>query len=158
MNVLLINPSWSGLITKKAHLYNWAFPPLDLLNISSILKNKSIKTKVLDLRSCSISLEELHSNIDSADKIILTTSPLDRWQCPNIDLDNLFQLTSNIKDKKKLIITGVHGTIYPEFIQQKTGANIIIRGEPEKTISQLFDNISLENVYGISYFKNGILV
>jgi len=158
MEVLLVNPSWEGFVTKKARLYNWSFPPLDLLNISSILKLRGLHTKVLDLRVRPHSVDQLISEFDSAEKIILTTSPLDRWQCPNIDLDKIFELIRLIKDKEKLLITGVHGTIFPEYILKQTDADLVVRGEPEKTISELFDNKNIEEIKGISYIKDGRLV
>jgi len=40
-------------------------------------------------------------------------------------------LTDLIKDKKKLIVTGVHGTVFPEYILARTQAGVLIKGEPE---------------------------
>lgn len=153
MTVLLVNPSWEELVSSKAHLYNWSFPPLDLLNLSAILKSKGLQTRVLDLRASPLSPDRLVREFNAAEKIILTTSPLDRWQCPNIDPEKIFKLTALIRDKEKLIVTGVHGTIFPEYILRHTGAALLVRGEPEKTISEIFDNGDIKDVKGISYVE-----
>lgn len=153
MTVLLINPSWNTLVSKKTHLYNWEFPPLDLLNVSAILKTKGLNSKILDLRVRPLSPEEIRRECCAADRIILTTSPLDRWQCPNIDLTPVFALTRLIQDKRKLIITGVHGSIFPEYILKHTGAYLLIRGEPEQTVSEIFDGIPPSDIHGLSYVE-----
>ncbi len=88
MTILLVNPSWENLVSKKAHLYNWSFPPLDLLNISSVLKSKGLHTRVLDLRVRPLPSDDLIREFDTAEKIILTTSPLDRWHVPILTLTN----------------------------------------------------------------------
>ncbi|HTY12851.1 MAG TPA: radical SAM protein [Candidatus Omnitrophota bacterium] len=131
MAILLVNPSFEGLVSKKGRLYNWHFPPLDLLNISAILKGLGKRTKVLDLRVRPLADDELTKEFDAAEKVILTSSPLDRWQCPNLDLEPVFRLASLVRDKSKLILIGAHGT-------KRTGAATVIEGEPEGKISALF--------------------
>lgn len=158
MTVLLVNPSWEGLVSKKARLYNWSFPPLDLLNLSAILKEKGIQARMLDLRVRPLPAGRLAEEFQKAEKIIITSSPLDRWQCPNIELDIFFQLCGLINDKKKLIVTGVHGTIHPEYVLKKTRACLLVRGEPEKTISEIFDRNDWTGINGISYWRDNKLI
>lgn len=158
MKVLLINPSWSGLVSQKAHIYNWAFPPLDLLNLSAILKKQGQETKVIDLRVKSLMVEQLRLEFGWADKIILTTSPLDRWQCPNIEIEKIFSFCQLIEDKTKLIIIGVHGTVFPEYVLKATGASLLVRGEPEKTVAEVFSGLPWSEIKGLSYFKGDNLI
>ncbi|OGC24392.1 hypothetical protein A2291_02580 [candidate division WOR-1 bacterium RIFOXYB2_FULL_42_35] len=158
MKVLLVNPSWGELVSGKARIYNWAFPPLDLLNLSAILKTQGQLTRVLDLRAKPKPGPELKTDFAWADKIILTTSPLDRWQCPNLEIEKVFQLCQLIDNKEKLIMIGVHGTIFPEYILRETEAKVLVRGEPEKTVAKIFSGRPLSEIKGVSYLRDGELV
>ena len=158
MNILLVNPAWEGLVSKRAHLYNWAFPPLDLLNLAALIKTEGHSVRVLDLRVSPLTKTRLVQEFNSADQIILTTSPLDRWQCPNIDMKNLFNLTALIQDKDKLIMMGVHGTVFPDYILEKSQANLLVRGEPEKTVLEILDERAFQEIKGISFYEKGTIV
>ncbi len=66
-----------------------------------------------------------------------------------------------IKDKLKdviLIAGGPHPSVLPEDFLRETAFDIVVRGEGEKTISELFENMNISFVKGISYKMSGVVV
>ena len=134
MNVLLVNPSWGKRVDRER--YNRCWPPLDLLYTASGLRESGLNVDFCDARASGVSPEEVSLRARSADAVVMTTSPLDRWQCPNLDLQPLVRFTSLIPSEK-LILYGVHGSLFPESLRRLTGAGTIVCGEPEETIPHL---------------------
>jgi anaerobic magnesium-protoporphyrin IX monomethyl ester cyclase len=153
MRVLLVNPSWDGLISRRGHRYNRAWPPLDLLNCAALLEQDGHQVDLLDARAHWIAPDEIGRKARDYDRIFATSSPLDRWQCPNIDTDK-FLLTTNALPKDRLIVLGVHGTVMPEPFLQLTGARAVVLGEPEFTVQEICRKENLAEVAGL-VFQNG---
>ncbi|MGR3318978.1 MAG: B12-binding domain-containing radical SAM protein [Candidatus Anammoxibacter sp.] len=180
MKVALINPDWGGYVSKKGSRYNRCWPPLSLLNCAALLEGEGIDVTLIDLRAggsgkCGLQIPDHGMNpnanvrdhqskdlsMDSIselfDKIFVTSSPMDRWQCPNLEFDAFLEFLSQI-DKTKLFIMGVHGTILPEKILELTQARAVIRGEPEYTVLELCKVESMDGVEGVTFFEqNGSL-
>jgi hypothetical protein len=152
MRFLLFNPSWGKLISRDRR-YNRQWPPLSLLNCAAILKNAEFEVTVLDGRVKKVSQAVLLQEVSRTDFILMTSSPLDRWQCPNLDLKPFFSQT-DILPKDKLIICGVHGTVFPERMLRRTQAKFVIRDEPEASILDFVKKRKWEETLGISYLKN----
>lgn len=151
MRFLLINPGWGRLVGGDRR-YNRSWPPLSLLNCAAILRDVGYETSVLDARANKVSQTALQKEASRADFIIMTSSPLDRWQCPNLDLEPFFSYTDSLP-KEKLIICGVHGTIFPERMIRSTQTKFLIRGEPEASILDFVKKKKWEDTLGISYLK-----
>lgn len=137
MQVLLINPDWKELVSKKSRLINRRWPPLDLLNCSALLEKQGIETEVLDARAGSFSLETIQNKINAADLTFITSSPLDRWQCPNPEVEDFIAFIRQLENKQKVYVMGVHSTIYPEKILNATGVAGVIVGQPEFAVRQI---------------------
>ena len=84
MKILLINPSWGGKM--RSQRYNRRWPPLDMLNLAALLQNNGHFVFLHDARADGLSLNRLSRLTAEADRVVVNTSPLDRWQCPNLDL------------------------------------------------------------------------
>lgn len=153
MNVLLINPSWGNLVGSDRR-FNRPWPPLSLLNCAAILEKAEHRVSLIDLRANKMKDEALQEKASQSDLILTTSSPLDRWQCPNLDLEPFISLT-NMLPGEKLIICGVHSTIYPEKLQTSTGARFVIGGEPESALQEFVEKNRWEEVRGVSYSQNG---
>jgi len=152
MKVLLINPNFRG--SKRSYDVNVRLrQPLDLAYLSAILEKKGIDNGILDANVLALSQNEILEKINefSPSHIILTTSPLDRWECPQIDIEMIFSLMKKIDSSIKLIIYGAHGSVSPEWVREKAGRKVdyIIKGEPEKPISDLFDGQIIKHEYNI---------
>ncbi len=157
MKVLLINPGWGSVISKKGKRFNRAWPPLCLLNCGALLEKEGIEVELIDARAKAVSPSELGERIKKFDKVFITSSPIDRWQCPNLDIGTFIQQIEEIRkeERERLYIMGVHGTLYPEKLLELTSAKAIIRGEPELTILDICKEKDLSEIKGITYRHNG---
>src|SRR3989344_2495084 len=152
MKVLLINPNFRG--SKVIYDVNVRLrQPLDLAYLSSILDMKEIENEILDANILDLSENEILERINqfSPSHIILTTSPLDRWECPQVDLHMVFSLIGKISPAIKLIVYGTHGSVSPEWVREKSARPIeyIIKGEPEKHVSDLFGGKPIRHEYNV---------
>ena len=150
--VLLINPNFRG--SRRAYDVNVRLrQPLDLAYLSSILENKEIENEILDANILNLSQEEILVKIEefSPSHIILTTSPMDRWECPQVDIGMVFSLIGKISQSIKLIVYGTHGSVSPEWVREKSARPIdyVIKGEPERHVSDLFDGKPISHEYNI---------
>ena len=91
---------------------------------------------LLDARASGLPPGAAASLAAHADIIVLTSSPLDRWQCPNVDLAPFFFWARSLPSSR-LVVTGAHGTLFPEHILNATGAWAVVRGEPEGAVRNL---------------------
>ncbi|MCE5241727.1 MAG: radical SAM protein [Syntrophobacteraceae bacterium] len=157
MNILLVNPSWGATVHRQR--YNRRWPPLDLLNVAAKLRGDGFGISLLDARASGRGPEEASREAERAGLVVVSTSPLDRWQCPNIDLQPLLPWT-RITSPDRLILYGAHGTVFPEEILEMTGARAVVRGEPEEAVPLLCRMLergreSWEDVPSVSFRKEG---
>ena len=157
MKVLLINPSWEGVFSTKGNRFNRPWPPLDLLNCAALLEKDGIEVRLIDARANAINIEQIAHIATSFDKTFVTTSPIDRWQCPNIDINPFLKLI-HVLPKEELYIMGVHGTVCPSEMLDQTKAKAIIRGEPELTVLDICRSKLLHDIDGIAFKDNGSVI
>jgi radical SAM superfamily enzyme YgiQ (UPF0313 family) len=153
MLVFLANPSWGGRV--QGGRYNRRWPALDLLNVAALLRVNGFEVSLYDGRADDRPARDFSQALGSADYRVVTTSPLDRWQCPNIDLGPLLEWIAAVP-REKLIICGAHGTAFPEEILKLTGARFVVRGEPEEAVSALLNALrdgapAFEHIPSLSY-------
>jgi len=131
LKALLINQTSGGL--KGWGLINRRWPPLDLLNCASLLEQNGIKAETLDLPIRPYPLRFINNKIKDSDIVFITSSSLDRWQCPNPEIEGFVSFVNSLEEKDKIYLMGVHATLYPEWLLNVTGVKGIVRGEPEFT-------------------------
>lgn len=154
MKVLLINPSWRRG-RAGARRYARAWPPLDLLSAAALLRDRGHEPVLIDARATGAGADHIAAAARRADLVLLQTSPLDRWQCPELDWRYLKEMTKGLP-KDRLVVAGAHGTVQPEPILDVTGARILIRGEPEGPLAALADGGGRpEGIDGISFLDSG---
>ncbi|MFH2020583.1 MAG: hypothetical protein ABIJ34_04165, partial [archaeon] len=120
---LLINPSWE-YVTEEGKRYNRVWPPLDLLYIATALNAKGIQSEILDLNAEKVKIHNLEKIAQKFDKIFITTSSLDRWQCTNLKIDNVEFIINKLQNKK-IIILGYHGTVFPEHFLKHINVEVV---------------------------------
>ncbi len=147
MRVLLINPGFGPLVSRDRHNRPW--PPLDLLTCAALAEEQGHEAALLDLRAGPQSPGTIRKKAGEADLILLTTSPLDRWQCPNPELEAVREL-ARLLPGERLFISGVQGTLFPGELLELTGAKGVIRGEPEGAFGELAEGRPLEKVAGLT--------
>ena len=90
------------------------------------------------------------------DKAFVTSTSLDRWQCPHLNLDPFLQTVSAVRSAvPEVYVMGSHGTVKPREILERSQADAVIRGEPEQTVLDLCRCSSLAEVKGITHAVNG---
>ena len=155
MKILLLNPLQVHLVNNKGKIYNRIWTPLSLANCAALLEKEGHDVKIIDANAEKLSPEEVSKKSGEFDKIFITSSTLDRWQCPVVDLEPFLNYTRVLKENnKEIFIIGAHGTVRPKEMLELTGAKAIIRGEPELTVLEICRNNKLSSVKGISYNDN----
>ena len=159
MNILLVKPYWLYPYTKSEHTYNRIWPPLSLANCAALLENKGHKAKILDAHAQRIKAYKITNYVKGYDKIFVTSSSLDRWQCPNIDITPFLEAVKYMRElTNEIYIIGYHGTVEPEKILDLTGAKAVIRGEPESTVLDICQNDDLSKIKGVSFKNNNTFI
>nr|HID58325.1 radical SAM protein [Desulfobacterales bacterium] len=156
-SVLLVNPGWDGIVSKAGKRFNRAWPPLSLMVCASLLEQNGFFVHIIDGRVDTSWRERLVQLGTQFDKVVLTSSPLDRWQCPNLELDYFFQC-ARLVPPSKLWIMGAHGTLFPELILRQTGAEVVIIGEPEQTLLALCSGRDWAELPGIAFLQRERMV
>jgi radical SAM superfamily enzyme YgiQ (UPF0313 family) len=133
-HVVLVNANWGALFSGRVRRYNRSFPPLDLLNCASLLRADGHEVELYDCRARpSARADVLRS---SADILLVSLSSLDRWQCPNTDLEQLEKFLEGFPMDRTLIY-GAQVTVRPLELLSRTGAMGALLGEPESSIVAL---------------------
>lgn len=149
MKVLLVNP----ISPKNDLISGRKRQPLCLAWIASILRQNGHFVDLMDMNALERQILPLDRGYDW---VVVTSSPLDRWETPYLDYSEAIKTIKKCKHKNiKTILIGPHGTVTPELIlQQAPEIDIIVRGEPERTVEEIISGASLERIKGISYIKN----
>lgn len=161
MNILLIKPCWPYPFGEKEVAYNRIWPPLSLVNCAALLEREGHRVEILDAHAERISPQDIvkHINLKEFDKIFVTSSSLDKWQCPNLDLNPFLDMMREIiKWSDDAYVVGYHGTVKPEEILQYTNAKAVVRGEPELTVLEICEGKTLSEIKGLTYKEDGQIV
>ena len=152
MKVLLVKPWFPYPYSKGEYTYNRIFPPLALANCAALLEDEGCEVAIVDAGAEKIKLPKLKKIAEEFDKIFITSSSLDKWQCPNIDITPFLDTVKCIKDvNSELYLIGYHGTVDPEAILEQTQAKAVIIGEPEYSVRDICRKGELASVKGICY-------
>jgi len=159
MKVLLLNPLQVHLVNNRGKIYNRVWTPLSLANCAALLEKDEHQVRIIDANAERLTPFEVANRAKEFDKIFITSSTLDRWQCPVVDLDPFLNYVKALKEiNDEIYVIGAHGTVRPKEILEITDAKAVIRGEPELTVLEICRNDNLSGVKGISYKSNGIFV
>lgn len=151
--VVLINPK----ISSETIIKQRARPPISLGIISSILDKLKIKNELFDL-----AVKDYNIDYEIYSHLIITTSPLDRWETPYLDYREVFEIIKKAKNQNpliKCIITGTHGTVTPQSVYEKSKyIDIIVRGEPETALKKYFQGNKKESIQGFFLKEGGEII
>jgi radical SAM superfamily enzyme YgiQ (UPF0313 family) len=159
MKILLINPYWPYPYNRGEYTYNRIWIPLSLANCAAVLQKNGFDVKILDCHALRIKPASISDYAKGYDKIFITSSPLDKWQCPNIDISHFLQTVQYLKTlTEEVYLIGYHGTAEPQRLLNLTKAKAVLRGEPEETILEVCREEKLHKIGGISFADNGRIV
>lgn len=159
MKILLVKPKWNYPITKEESTYNRVWLPLSLAYCAAILQDAGFEVKILDAHAERIDSEKVASYAKYFDKVFITSSSLDRWQCPNLNIEPFLQIVAKIRgNSSEVYVMGYHGTVAPNAILKMTDVKAVIRGEPEFAVLDICIKEQLSEVEGITYQSDGKVV
>ena len=159
MRILLVNPLQARRVGSRGKIYNRVWPPLSEANCAALLEREGHEAAILDANAEGIGPEDVGRRAAGFDKVFVTSSAIDRWQCPVLDLGPFLDAVEAVrKTTDEVYVTGAHGTVRPEEMLERTGAKAVIRGEPELTVTELCGTDDLSTVRGIAYRSGGRFV
>ncbi len=159
MNIALVKPSWRYPIAGADHTYNRRWAPLELLNCAAILEARGHEVRLIDGQAEDLPPQDVAARLGRADMTIVTSSALDRWQCPTLELAPLVATIAEIRPiAGKLLLTGFHGTVRPKEMLELTGVDGVIRGEPESTVGELAAGCDWREIAGLTFRRDGQVV
>jgi len=154
MKVFILNPL---IYSKKKSIMNTRpRQPLDLAYIASLLLKRGHEIKFLDANVLKYDADKTISEIKAynPDILILTSSPVDRWECPNSYIDSVFEIINKANIHPTILI-GSHGSLTPEWIFKKCSVDFIVRNEPEIIVLNLVEALAkkedISKIRGVSY-------
>ncbi|UPT74408.1 MAG: B12-binding domain-containing radical SAM protein [Elusimicrobiota bacterium] len=156
MKVLLVNP-WQGrLVSGRGRVYNRAWTPLDLATTAAVLRGRGIEAAILDANALRLGPAEAGARCAGFDRVFVTSTSLDRWQCPHLDLAPFLETVAAAKAAApEVYVMGSHGTVLPAEMLALTGARAVVRGEPEGIVPALAAGAPLAEVLGITWSRGG---
>ena len=149
--VFLTRPAWGPLGLRTENTYNRTWPPLSGLYIATRLRERGIDTRILDFPAVRQAPELALSGLGKEDLVFLSTADVDRWQCPNVEMTPVHRLAAALRETgARFWLTGPHGTVAPEMLIQRTGAEGAVLGEPEEACVALATGTPLESIPGLA--------
>ncbi len=144
MRYALVNPRWSFEGSTYFGCPDAHFP-LELLSAREFLRAAGHEVLLVDALMEDLSPEQVRVRLDAfgEDFLVIPTAPSYLfWRCPQPELRVPRQwLAALRRDAKtrgsKTVVIGPHGSATPLATLEKTGADIVLRGEPDGTLPQL---------------------
>ncbi len=139
MKYALVNPVWSfGGSTyfgcPEPHF------PLELLSAREMLRAAGHDVLLVDAFMENLTPVQVIERLDAfhEDFLVIPTAPSYLfWRCPQPELRVPRQWISALGRRSKTVVIGPHGSVTPQATMDKTGADVVLRGEPDQTLPQL---------------------
>ncbi|MBI3305390.1 radical SAM protein [Candidatus Parcubacteria bacterium] len=153
MRILVLNPAiYAGktnIMTVRDR------QPLDMAYIAALLRADH-EVRLLDANIFGYDVDRTLEEIEAfrPDAFVLTSTPVNRWECPNSHIDSVYELINRARIENT-ILTGSHGSVTPEWMLRKCNVKYVVRGEPEMIVKNLVETIAAggdpKTVKGISF-------
>lgn len=151
MKVALVNPGQTTVVSRRGRIYNRVWPPLDLATTAGGLLSDGVDVSIVDANAENLTPAEVADRVRGADMVFVTSSSLDRWQCPVLDLRPFLETVAALRAQApQLIVLGSHGTVRPAEVLELTQANAVVRGEPEATVRAIVQQGRADDVPGVT--------
>lgn len=164
MNVLFIKPQIKSMLygdlPEEVDSERGIYPPLGLLYVASYLrKNSDVKVNMVDMEADNISLDGLERYIEEIKPEIVGI------QAITYTLIDTIQTADRIKkidEKIKVVVGGIHASLYPVETAEIPNVDYVINGEGEIAFCELVNNIqdpkALKKIKGLAFKENGSIV
>jgi len=148
--VVLTRPAWEPLTARTENTYNRTWPPLSSLYVATGLRARGVAASIVDLQATRRPEADALSDVGPRDLVFLSTADVDRWQCPNVEMDPIDGLAATVRATgATFFLTGTHGAVAPEKLLRRTGARGVIHGEPEEAALALATGQDPESIPGL---------
>jgi len=139
MRYALVNPQWTFDGSTYFGCRDPHFP-LELLSAREMLRGAGHDVLLVDALMEDLTPEQVAHRLDSFDEdfLVIPTAPSYLfWRCPQPELRVPRQWIAQLGRNSKTVVIGPHGSVTPRATMTKTGADIVLRGEPDQTLPQL---------------------
>ncbi len=139
MKFALVNPRWSFEGSTYFGCPDAHFP-LELLSAREMLRGAGQEVLLVDALMEELSPEQVRERLEAfgEDFLVIPTAPSYLfWRCPQPELRIPRQWIAALNRPSKVVVIGPHGSATPLATLEKTGADIVLRGEPDQTLPQL---------------------
>ncbi len=139
MKYALVNPNWSF----EGSTYfgcDAAHFPLELLAAREFLRQAGHEVCLVDAFMEQLTPEQVIIRLAGFDEdfLVIPTAPSYLfWRCPQPELRVPAHWVAALNRRSKTVIIGPHGSVTPLSTLRKTGADIVLRGEPDQTLPRL---------------------
>ena len=152
----MAKPCWDYPKGRSESTYNRVWTPLELANCAAILRGAGHEAAIIDAQALCLSPEALAGRAAGADLVILTSTGIDRWQCPYNDARPFVEAALALRKAGLTVVaTGFYGTVNPSAVINLTGAHAVIRGEPEGAVADIAAGRNLGDTAGMTFRRAG---
>ena len=139
MKFALVNPNWTF---EGSTYFGCREPhfPLELLSAREMLRSAGHEVLLVDALMEDLSPGRVSARLDAfgEDYLVLPTAPSYLfWRCPQPELRVPRDWIAALNRCSCKVSIGPHGSATPQAALDKTGADVVLRGEPDQTLSQL---------------------
>ena len=139
MKYALVNPSWDFTGSTYFGCPEPHFP-LELLSAREMLRAAGQEVLLIDAWMEDLTLDDTRRRLEAfgEDFLVMPTAPSYLfWRCPQPELRVPKAWIAGLARTSKTVVIGPHGSVTPRATMEKTGADIVLRGEPDQTLPQL---------------------
>ncbi len=139
MRFAFVNPNWDFAGStyfgcRDPHI------PLELMFAHDKVREAGHEGLLVDAQTDDLSLEEVRSRLRSfrADFLIIPSAPSYLfWRCPPPELRVPMEWFAALGREATKVLIGPHGSATPRAALRKTGADVVLKGEPDQAIADL---------------------
>lgn len=139
MRYALVNPNWTFTGSTYFGCREPHFP-LELLSAQEMLRAQGHEVLLIDAQMEDLTVHEVRSRLEgfSEEFLVMPTAPSYLfWRCPQPELAVPRRWIPALRREAKVVVIGPHGSVTPRATMDKTGADVVMRGEPDQTLPQL---------------------
>jgi radical SAM superfamily enzyme YgiQ (UPF0313 family) len=147
MKFCFINVSRRISKTNIWHLINPVIPPLGLATLASVLENGGHEADIIDAAVLKLGIPEILERIPPQADIIALTST-------TVEIENVISVVRAIRKyfrHAKILLGGVHPTIFHKDLVEEGHADMVVRGEGEDAVLGIARKLPLDTVPNLTW-------
>lgn len=139
MKYALVNPRWS-FVGSTYFGCREPHAPLELLSAREMLRAAGHEVILVDANIEALDPADVRARLNAfrEDFLVIPTAPSYLfWRCPQPELRVPKTWIAALARESTVVAIGPHGSVTPQATMAKTGAHVVLRGEPDQTLPQL---------------------